>query len=337
MADGTDTVRRRMPFFRSARANPQPIARRPQSTVNWHRGIRSLFYLIAFIFLILVEIANTSNKPVLRDTYFLYLDLSNIIPVSVPNAVLINSIAQSIGLHDFYQVGLWNFCEGYDGQGITHCSKPKTLYAFNPVEIIVNELLSGASIALPSDITSPLKLARLASRWMFGIFLAATVLNFVMIFVSPLAVSARPPQAIKYLFGKEQAGEPDARMPHRRCTFIFLRSLPFMFLTFFTALLTIVGSAIATVMWIIFANVFASADPSLNIKAHVGRQMFAFMWIASFFSLLGFIIQIGDCCAACCGGRKARKKLKQDGTVLREKSSGDSDSPQSEPHAITTD
>ena len=31
----------------------------------------------------------------------------------MPNASLINSIAQSIGLHDFYQVGLWNFCEGY--------------------------------------------------------------------------------------------------------------------------------------------------------------------------------------------------------------------------------
>jgi hypothetical protein len=101
--------------------------------------------LIAWIFLVLVVIGNTSNKPVLRSTYFLYLDLANIIPVSIPNAVLINSIAQTIGLHDFYQVGLWNFCEGYNGQGITHCSKPETLYAFNPVEIILNELLAGAT------------------------------------------------------------------------------------------------------------------------------------------------------------------------------------------------
>lgn len=149
MSEGTEApnARRRLPFFRSARAQPaaQPIARRRQSTVHWHRGIRSLFYLIAFIFCLLVEIGTISNKPVLRDTYFLYLDLSNIIPVSVPNAVLINSIARSIGLHDFYQVGLWNFCEGYDDEGITHCSKPQTLYAFNPVTIIINELLSGAS------------------------------------------------------------------------------------------------------------------------------------------------------------------------------------------------
>jgi len=52
---------------------------------------------------------------VLSEIYFFKLDLADIIPTSVPNASLINSIAQSIGLHDFYQVGLWNFCEGYEG------------------------------------------------------------------------------------------------------------------------------------------------------------------------------------------------------------------------------
>jgi hypothetical protein len=149
MADGTDapvngTAKRRLPFFR--RASPvRPVARRRQSTVHWHRALRSLLYLIAWIFLVLVVIGNVANKPVLRSTYFLYLDLSNIIPLSVPNAVLINSIARSIGLHDFYQVGLWGFCEGYNDEGITACSKPKTLYAFNPVDIILNELLAGAS------------------------------------------------------------------------------------------------------------------------------------------------------------------------------------------------
>ncbi|KAF3480262.1 uncharacterized protein GIQ15_05609 [Arthroderma uncinatum] len=111
-----------------------------------HRILHSLIYLPAFVMLLLVQIANVSNKPVLRDIYFLKIDLSNIIPLTVPNAVLINSIARTIGLHDFYQVGLWNFCEGYgDGSGITRCSKPKATYAFNPVEIITSELLAGAT------------------------------------------------------------------------------------------------------------------------------------------------------------------------------------------------
>lgn len=147
MADGTDAPvngKRRLPLFR--RASPdRPVASRRQSTVHWHRAVRSLLYLIAWVFLVLVVIGNISDKPVLRSTYFLYLDLSNIIPLSVPNAVLINSIARSIGLHDFYQVGLWGFCEGYNDEGITSCSKPKTLYAFNPVDIILDELLAGAS------------------------------------------------------------------------------------------------------------------------------------------------------------------------------------------------
>ena len=51
------------------------------------------------------------NSP---DIYFFKLDLADIIPQSVPNLTLMNSIARTLGLHDFYQVGLWNFCEGYE-------------------------------------------------------------------------------------------------------------------------------------------------------------------------------------------------------------------------------
>ena len=79
--------------------------------------------------------------------WFLKLNLSNIIAQSVPNAALINSIARTLGLHDFYQVGLWNYCEGYGSQ-ITDCGKPRKLYWFNPVEIILSELLAGATSTL---------------------------------------------------------------------------------------------------------------------------------------------------------------------------------------------
>jgi hypothetical protein len=110
--------------------------------------LTAFFLFLTVIFLILVEIGNTHIRPVLTEIYFLKLDLTNIIPISVPNAVLINSIARTLGLHDFYQVGLWNFCEGYNGEGVTNCSKPQTLYWFNPIEILLNELLAGASSKL---------------------------------------------------------------------------------------------------------------------------------------------------------------------------------------------
>ena len=61
-------------------------------------------------------IGNTHNTPVLNRIYFYKLDLTNVLPQSVPNANLINSIARSIGLHDFYQVGMWTYCEGYNDE-----------------------------------------------------------------------------------------------------------------------------------------------------------------------------------------------------------------------------
>lgn len=107
--------------------------------------IAALLLLISVIFIILVEVGNIGDRAVSRDTYFINLDLSNIVPVSVPNAVLINSIAQTLGLNDFYRVGLWNYCAGNIGEGIITCSKPQTMWWFNPVEIIQSQLLAGAS------------------------------------------------------------------------------------------------------------------------------------------------------------------------------------------------
>ncbi|KAL4751472.1 hypothetical protein BDW72DRAFT_173440 [Aspergillus terricola var. indicus] len=327
-----------LPHFR--KSSERPAYGRSRRTVLTHRILRSFLHLIAWIFLLLVVIGNISDKSVLRQTYFLKIDLSDIIPLSVPNAVFINSIARSIGLHDFYQVGLWNFCEGYNNEGITHCSKPKTLYWFNPVQIILSELLAGASIALPSDITDALDLARAASHWMFGLFITSTVLTFVLIFASPLAVSSRPPQTIS-----SDPGVNRLHPPHRRRTFIFCRAFPFTIITLLTAILTIVAAVIATVMFVLFKNIFTNGDAfDLNIRAELGSRMLAFMWIAAAFNLIAFIVELGSCCAACCGGRKARKALKNHhepstGTAtgsatpeMREKSSPHSRSPTTSEH-----
>lgn len=107
--------------------------------------ISSLLLFISVVFIILVEIGNTSINSTLNKIYFIKLNLRNIVPTSVPNAVLINSIAQTLGLHDYYTVGLWNFCEANVGQGVVFCSRPQTLYWFDPVSILQSELLAGAT------------------------------------------------------------------------------------------------------------------------------------------------------------------------------------------------
>ncbi|KAL8674971.1 MAG: hypothetical protein Q9168_000675 [Polycauliona sp. 1 TL-2023] len=275
-------------------ATDTPIPSQPtlsHSTVVGATRIRRIFavlssflFLVALIFLILVEVGGvSSHHPVLPSIYFIKLDLTNIIPQSVPNFRLVNNIARTLGLHDFYQVGLWNFCEGY-GDRVSDCSKPQKMYWFNPVEILLSELLAGATIALPSGITDALDLVRTASHWMFAFFLAGTCLALPTALLAPCSIYSR------------------------------WASLPLTILTFLTAFTTTVASVIATVMFLIFKSAIQSAAESVNIQAEIGIKMFVFMWLASGAAILGWLIHFAQCC--CCastrdvrtGRRKGRRK-----------------------------
>jgi hypothetical protein len=216
-------------------------------------------------------IGQINTKPVIRSIYFFKLDLTNIIPATVDNITFVNSLARSLGLHDFYTVGLWGFCEGYNDEGITYCSPPKTLYWFNPVEILVNELLSGATIALPADINNILKLIRIASNVMFGFYLAGVCMTFVSIFITPIVIKSR------------------------------WWSFAIAVWTFIAALMVTVATVIATVMFIIFKNVI-TGQKALHIGASLGTPMFVFMWIATAFNLLGWFIHMGLTC--CCASKR---------------------------------
>jgi hypothetical protein len=142
------------------------------------------------------------------------------------------------------------------------------MYWFNPVAIILNELLAGATIALPSSVVDTLTLVKLASNIMFGFFITGTILAFFCIFLTHLAIHSR------------------------------WWSFPLSVLTFVTALLVVAASIIATVMFTIFRNVCTS-QPGLNIGAGLGLQMMVFMWIGAGGSFIGFIIQLGlSCCCA---------------------------------------
>lgn len=274
----------------------EQIKRATRTRKTWTL-ITSFFLFVAVIFLILVNIAGVRNKAVIRDWYFIRLDLSNIVPASVPNFALINTIAQTLGLHDFYQVSMWGYCEGYEGEGVTFCSEPETLYWFNPVEILRNQLLAGASINLPADINDILDLIKLASQWMFGLFLTGTVLSFVLIFLMPISVYTR------------------------------WLTLLVSILAFLNALIVTAASVIATVMFIIFRNTIGGVA-ELNIGAEIGITLFAFMWIASAFTIFASLVQMGLCC--CCASRRDVRRGKKrgsekayhldgaDGSVLRE-------------------
>ncbi|KAL2264749.1 hypothetical protein VTJ83DRAFT_7259 [Remersonia thermophila] len=232
----------------------------------------SFAYLMNLIFLILVMIGNLAPRPVIDQTYFFKLVLADIIPLSVPNARLINSIAQSIGLHDFYQVGLWNFCEGYLNRGITFCSRPETLYWFNPVSVLMDELLAGATVALPTALVTILDVLRVTSHIMFGFFLTTTILSFLLCVLSPsLPVRSR------------------------------WWSLPIAFAAFLHMVLLIAACGAATAISAAF-KVAAEAQSELNIRAELGTRMFIFMWLATGFAVWGFGVHAGMGC--CCTSRR---------------------------------
>ncbi|KHN99416.1 uncharacterized protein MAM_03114 [Metarhizium album ARSEF 1941] len=229
--------------------------------------IAALLYGISVPFLVLTLIGNTHDRPVLRDTYFFKLDVAQIIPIAVANSGLLNSVARSLGLHDFYQVGVWNFCEGYNDVGITHCSPPQTFYWFNPVEILVSELLAGAKIALPSEVLTILRLLQIGSKVMYAFFMAGTIINLVLLLGTPLAMRTRWFSLFLSLLGG------------------------------LSGLVLTVAAIIATAISVA-AKIALTAQDQLNIKVHIGVKMFAFMWIGALATDFAFVLHaaMGCCC-----------------------------------------
>jgi hypothetical protein len=100
---------------------------------------------------------------VLGESYFLKIDVSNILPSTSPeDAILVNSIARSIGIHDFYQVGLWNFCEGYNDEFVpltsSYITKSNHFATIGASLIVPNPRISGGSIPWQSYLASKWKL-----------------------------------------------------------------------------------------------------------------------------------------------------------------------------------
>ncbi|KAF3018140.1 hypothetical protein G7054_g8722 [Neopestalotiopsis clavispora] len=248
--------------------------------------VSSICYMLAVIFLILVEIGSTKGSKVLGDIFFFKLDLSDILASSasgLSGLTLTNSIARTLGLHDFYQVGLWNFCEGYEDEGITSCSTPTSLYWFNPVEILQSELLAGASIALPSEVNTVLTVLRIASQVMFGFFLAGLLLDFVLMLAAPVVIYSR------------------------------WWSFPFAIFAFIAALMVIAAAGVATGMALVFEYALTS-QTDLNIKVDIGTKMWAFMWLGAGFTFLAFIIHAGLGC--CCTSRRDLRTGRRGGRNL---------------------
>ena len=130
-------------------------------------------------------------------------------------------------------------------------------------------------VTLPTKINQDLKTIRISSQWMFGLFLAGTAANTFSMLLSPLSVFSR------------------------------WATVPIVIFTSLGALITTVAAALATALFVIMKNAFMS-DVSLNIKASIGVEMFAFMWVGALMVILAWMIQMGQIC--CCTSRRDIKR-----------------------------
>lgn len=116
-----------------------------------------------------------------------------------------------------------------------------------------------------------LDILKVASQWMFGLFMTGTCVSTALIFLTPLAVYTR------------------------------WAAMPIAILSFLTLICIFVACIIATAIFIVFKVALTQVD-DLNIGAIIGGQMFGFMWTSAGCILIAFIIQSSLCC--CCASRR---------------------------------
>ncbi|KAI1156374.1 SUR7/PalI family-domain-containing protein [Nemania diffusa] len=239
-----------------ARQERRTTTRRIAIVVSW------FCFLLALLLLILVEIGNTQANEALGGIYLLKLDIGAISARSVPSGVTLhNSIARSQGLYDFYQAGLWNYCEGYKATGITYCSKPDISFWFNPLQVLPDELVKGVSLGLPGlDLNNTLlDILRVLYRVMVDLFLSGTVLNALLLVSSPIVLYSR------------------------------WWNILVMILCLLTTLVVIAAAGLSTAISYLFQTIMRT-QTAIGVSASVGTWMLGLQWTAAVLTSIACII-----------------------------------------------
>jgi hypothetical protein len=118
----------------------------------------------------------------------------------IPNTEFDNRLLEALQgvrakeLKDFYQVGLWNYCEGdTDDKGketITYCSPRKANFWFNPVDVWELKHHKAEDI-FNDEMNDALKTYEKIAKWMFTAYLIAIILTAVEFVVGIFAIFSR--------------------------------------------------------------------------------------------------------------------------------------------------
>jgi hypothetical protein len=208
--------------------------------------------------------------------------------------------ASSKDLKDFYQVGLWSYCEGDkdDKTGvetITWCSKSKSNFWFDPFSVWELKDTSAQKIA-GDDMQKGLDTYKKVAGWMvwsFGLALLLSVAEFIIGF---FAIFSRWGSLITTIVSTVSSHDSDTHT-WVLCWRIWQAQTIFI----------IAAAATATSVYIVLVGVFESVLKPYNINATMGKQMLSVVWLAVAFSFASGVFWLASVC--CCSGKSAHKKV----------------------------
>ncbi|KAJ5988698.1 hypothetical protein N7481_003908 [Penicillium waksmanii] len=252
--------------------------------------------LASLICIIIVGLGCTkSSDSNLSDLYFLRINLQNISSngtktvseiqsflsehdISTVTADEVSKTLKTIQddstLADFYSIGLWGYCEGSIKNGdykTTKCSKPKSEYYFDPLDVWGLSDNDTIKDELPSDYNKIMKIYKAVSKWMFIAYLIAFILGIAELLVGMFAICSR--------WGS--------------CVTTLVAIVFFIF--------TAAASITATVLFSVVDGSAGTLLKAYGISVSVGKNMLAATWLAVAFALVGAIFWTFSVC--CCSGR----------------------------------
>ncbi|KAK2749901.1 hypothetical protein FQN57_005318 [Myotisia sp. PD_48] len=233
----------------------------------------------ALVCLVLVGLGCTKPDGTLSSIYFAKVDASEFDPDSIGKDSSLRPIAHGLDqadakgdLHDYYLVGLWNYCYGEEvngKMGNLKCTERKTKFWFNPIDVW--NLDNEADDVLPGKLKDGLKVYKSAAAWLFIAYAVAVAATALQLLVGISAIFSR--------WGS------------------FATTL----ISCVSTLFFIGAAGTATAIYATLVGAVKVSLKPFDIKASMGTRMLSIMWIGVVFSLASGLFWLFSVC--CCSGR----------------------------------
>jgi len=201
----------------------------------------------------------------------------------------LNSIAQDLGLHDFYSAHILDFCEGYFVPGpvpnatlsrssihrnITSCSNKTAMYSFDPRVVLQQELnktghgnINLTDLQWPSEVDKGLQALRIASKATFVLYCIAIAFTAIAAIFALLSI---------FFDGR-------------------LSSFINVILDWLAFLAIGLASAIVTAIAVKAKDVINKYGNPVGISATKGNKFLILTWVATGAMLLASMVWCFDC------------------------------------------